>query len=127
MTTEARVNLIETQLQQLGSNLVTLSTANISNATHIAALIDATAANTRAMSEMHAAITELRQATVDLVKALSALEGRVAQIEAKLEERTDTILAAIDRGFEPLQNQITGLQTEMQRVLEILGQLQQGN
>ena len=125
MTIETRVTTIESQLQQLTGTVMTLAQTNLSNASHIAGLIEATASNTRA-------IDSLRQVTADLTQAIAALnehmdrvEQRIEQLDQKLEERTDTILEAIDRGiaqaFEPLQTQITGLQTEMQRVIEILG------
>lgn len=117
MTIEARVTTIESQLQQLTGTVMTLAQTNLSNASHIAGLIEATASNTRA-------IESLRQVTADLTQAIAALNERIEQLDQKLEERTDSILEAIDRGiaqaFEPLQTQITGLQTEMQRVIEML-------
>jgi len=70
-----------------------------------------------------------------LTRAIESMNERIDRLEQTLEERTDTLLQAIDRGIEraiaetvaqtvaPLQNQITGLQTEMQRVIEILGEM----
>jgi chromosome segregation ATPase len=131
MTTEARVTTIESQLQQIASNLVMLSNAHVSNASHIAGLIEATATNTRAIDVLRQATADLAQAIAALNERMDRLEQRVEQLDQKLEERTDSILEAIDRGIEraiaqtvePLQSQITGLQTEMQRVIEILGEM----
>jgi len=128
MSIETRVTTIESQLQQLTGTVMTLAQTNLSNASHIAGLIESTAANARA-------IDSLRQVTADLAQAIAGLNGRmdrveqrIEQLDQKLEERTDTLLEAIDQGIEraitqtvvPLQAQITGLQTEMQRVIELL-------
>ncbi|MBD2555272.1 hypothetical protein H6G51_18455 [Limnothrix sp. FACHB-708] len=127
MTIEARVTTIESQLQQLTGTVMTLAQTNLSNASHIAGLIEATTSNTRAIDSLRQVTADLTQAIAALNERMDRVEQRIEQLDQKLEERTDTILEAIDRGiaqaFEPLQTQITGLQTEMQRVIEILGEL----
>jgi len=124
MTIEARVTTIESQLQQLTGTVMTLAQTNLSNASHIAGLIEATASNTRAIDSLRQVTADLTQAIAALNERMDRVEQRIEQLDQKLEERTDTILEAIDRGiaqaFEPLQTQITGLQTEMQRVIEML-------
>jgi chromosome segregation ATPase len=130
MTTEARVTTIESQLQQIASNLVMLSNANVSNASHIAGLIEATSANTRAIAEMKGAIEALQQVTSNLAQVISALNERMDRLEQTLEDRTNTILEMIDRQdtkITGLQADVTGLRTEMQRVIEMLGGMQQGS
>jgi chromosome segregation ATPase len=135
MTTEARVTTIESQLQQLTNTVITLAQSNASSAAHIAGLIEATAANTRAIDGLRQVTADLAQAIAALNERIDRVEQRIDQLDQKLEERTDTILEAIDRGIEraiaqtvtPLQSQITGLQTEMQRVIEILGEIQKGD
>jgi chromosome segregation ATPase len=116
MTTEARVTTIESQLQQIASNLVMLSNANVSNASHIAGLIEATSANTRAIAEMKGAIERLQQVTSNLAQVISALNERMDRLEQPLEDRTNTILEMIDRQdvkITGLQTDVTGLRTEM--------------
>ena len=114
MTTETRITTIEAQLQQLTINVTTLASITTQQSfewnqrfNHLADLV---ASNSRAIE--------------GLTRAIEVLNNRIEQLDQKLEERTDTLLEAIDRGisqaFEPLQAQITGLQTEMQRVIEIL-------
>jgi chromosome segregation ATPase len=130
MTIEARVTTIESQLQQLTNTVMTLAQTNLSNASHIAGLIEATTANTRAIDGLRQITADLAQSIAALNERIDRVEQRIEQLDQKLEERTDTILEAIDRGisqvFEPLQAQITGLQTEVQRVIEILGEMRQG-
>jgi chromosome segregation ATPase len=135
MTIETRVTTIESQLQQLTNTVMTLAQTNLSNASHIAGLIEATTANTRAIDGLRQITADLAQSIAALNERIDRVEQRIEQLDQKLEERTDTILEAIDRGIEraiaqtvaPLQVQITGLQTEMQRVIEILGEIQKGD
>jgi len=123
MTTETRITTIEAQLQQLTINVTTLASITTQQSfewnqrfNHLAELV---ASNSKAIE--------------GLTRAIESLNERIEQLDQKLEERTDTLLEAIDRGIEraiaqtvaPLQNQITGLQTEMQRVIEILGEMRQ--
>jgi len=125
MTTETRITTIEAQLQQLTINVTTLASITTQQSfewnqrfNHLAELV---ASNSKAIE--------------GLTRAIESMNERIDRLEQTLEERTDTLLQAIDRGIEraiaetvaqtvaPLQNQITGLQTEMQRVIEILGEM----
>jgi chromosome segregation ATPase len=117
MTTETRITTIEAQLQQLTINVTTLASITTQQSfewnqrfNHLAELV---ASNSKAIE--------------GLTRAIESLNERIDRLDQKLEERTDTLLEAINRGisqafepFESLQAQITGLQTEMQRVIEML-------
>lgn len=139
MTTEARVTTIESQLQQLTINVTTLASITTQQSfewnqrfNHLAELV---ASNSKAIEALTQAVISLNERMGRVEERLDRVEQRIDQLDQKLEERTDTILEAIDRGIEraiaqtvaPLQNQITGLQTEMQRVIEILGEIQKGD
>lgn len=121
MTTDARLSTLEAQLQQLTINVTTLASITTQQSfewnqrfNHLAELV---ASNSKEIEGLN--------------ERMDRVEQRIEQLDQKLEERTDTLIEAINRGIEraiaqtvePLQNQITGLQTEMQRVIEILGEM----
>jgi len=92
---------------------------------HLAELV---ASNSKAIEGLTRAIESLNERMDRVEQRIEQLDQSVNELDQKLEDRTDSILQAIDRGIEraiaqtvePLQNQITGLQTEMQRVIEML-------
>lgn len=136
MTTETRITTIEAQLQQLTINITTLASITTQQSfewnqrfNHLAELV---ASNSKAIEGLTRAIESMNERMDRLEQRVEQLDQSVNELDQKLEERTDTILQAIDRGIDraiaetvaPLQNQITGLQTEMQRVIERLGEIQ---
>lgn len=118
MTTDARLSTLEAQLQQLTINVTTLASITTQQSfewnqrfNHLAELV---ASNSKAIE--------------GLTRAIEGLNERMDRLEQALEDRTNTILEVIDRQdakITGLQADVTGLRTEMQRVIEILGEMRQ--
>jgi uncharacterized coiled-coil protein SlyX len=142
MTTETRLTTLEAQLQQLTINVTTLASVTTQQSfdwnqrfSHLAEL---TAANTQAIGELRLAINGLQQ-------AIEGLNDRITHLEQVVEDRTNTFLGLFDQTFaridqlqaasfarmDQMQGDITslktdvvtGLKTEIQRVIEILGEM----
>lgn len=146
MTTETRLATVEAQLQSLTGHMLGLSNAHLQQTERMNGLIDLTAANARAITELRTAtdtnaraIAELRAATDANARAIAelkeaierltqAIDAKFADLDQKLEQYTDGLMGMIDQGLdaviarriEPMHADITGLRLEMQRLIERL-------